>query len=199
MLACPERSRRVESLLALLLCLFASLLLWAATAAVVPTSDNSTGSWSTAPLWSSVDDDIDSPDGSTIASPTNPATPTNDVIFNVTCPSNVGSISEANLRIRSRKSASGGRTISFTASWSATGATTFSASDINEILANRESGNQTGLSISKSACDASTMKIASSTGGTGGGRQHVADSVNLDITYTVSADQPPLRRTIVLD
>ncbi|MGH9805169.1 MAG: hypothetical protein ACRD4D_08345, partial [Candidatus Acidiferrales bacterium] len=180
------------------ICGFA-LLLWAATGTVAPTGDNTTGSWSTAPLWSKVNDDIDAPDGTTISSPTNPATPTNDVIFNVTCPGDTGAITEANLRIRARKSAASGREISFAVSWSATAATNFSTGNLTDTLANYASGNQTGLSISKGTCDASTLKVAPTTSGSGAGRQGLIDSFNLDITYAVSADQPPLRRTIVID
>jgi hypothetical protein len=163
------------------------VLLWAATGTVAPDGDNTTGSWTTAPLFSKVNEDIDAPDGTVINSPNNPATPTNDVIFDITCPSDVGTITEANLRLRSAKSASAGRTIGFTARWSATAATDFSASNINETMTTRASGNQTGLSISKSACDASTLKIETTTSGTGAGRAHVVDTFNLDITYDAGA------------
>ena len=181
------------------LALAGAVLLWAATATVVPTGDNSTGSWTTAPLWSSVDDDIDSPDAAVITSGNNPSTPSNDVIFNVTCPSDVGTITEANLRIRAREQGSSSRSIGFAVSWSATTATNFNTGNLTSSLANYASGNQTGLSISKSTCDSSTFKVAPTTSGSGPAEKAEIDSFNLDITYTVAANQPPLRRTITLN
>lgn len=175
-----------------------ALLLHAATAAVAPSSDNSTGSWITAPLWPSVDDDIDSPDGTVITSGNNPSTPTNDVVFNVTCPSDVGTISEANLRIRAREQGASSRTISFAVSWSATASTDFNTGALTSSLSNYASGNKTGLSISKSTCDSSTFKVAPTTSGSGPAEKAEIDTFNLDITYTVAANQPPLRRTVTL-
>ena len=180
-----------------ILCLFC-LLLWAATATVVPTGDNTTGSWITTPLWQSVDDDIDSPDAAVITSGNNPTTPTNDVIFNVTCPSDVGTITEANLRIRARELGNSSRTIRFAVSWSATTATDFNTGNLTSSQANYASGNKTGLSISKSTCDSSTLKVAPTTAGSGPAEKAEIDSFNLDITYT-AANQPPRRRTIILN
>ena len=139
------------------------------------------------------------PDAAVITSGNNPSTPSNDVIFNVTCPSDVGTITEASLRIRAREQGNSGRTISFAISWSATAATDFSTGALTSSLANYSSGNKTGLSISKSTCDSSTFKVAPTTSGSGPAEKAEIDSFNLDITYTVAANQPPLRRTITLN
>jgi hypothetical protein len=179
------------------ICGFA-FLLWAGAGSVVPTSDNATGSWTTTPLWEKVDDDIDSPDATVIVSGNNPATPANDVLFNVTCPADVGTITDANLRIRAREQGNSGRTISFAVSWSATTATNLNTGNLTSSLANYASGNQTGLSISKSTCDSSTLKVAPTTAGSGAAERAEIDAFNLDITYTPAANQPPLRRSVTL-
>lgn len=192
--------RRASSLIsALWLAALFPLLLWAAAGTVAPTGDNTTDSWSTTPLWSKVNEDIDSPNGTVIVSGNNPGTPANDVIFTVTCPSDVGTITTANLRIRAREQGNSGRTISFAVSWSATTATNFSTGNLTATLANYESTNQTGLSITKSTCDASTIKVAPTTSGTGPAENAEVDAFNIDITYTGAANQPPLRRTITLE
>ncbi len=162
-------------------------LLWALTATVAPDGDNTAGGWGTAPLWSKVDDDIDTPDATIITSGNNPGTPTNDVIFDVTCPGDVGTITAANLRIRAREQGNSGRTITLSVSWSATAATTFSTGALTASLADYASTNQTGLSISKATCDASTLKAAPTTTGSGAAENAEIDGVNLDITYDAGA------------
>jgi hypothetical protein len=171
-------------------------MLWALTAFVVPDGDNSTGSWSSTPLWSKVDEDIDSPDGTVITSPNNPSSPSNDVVFDVTCPSDLDTVTAANLRIRARK-ASGGRNESFDVSWSATAATKFNTGVLTTSLANYASGNQTGLSMSKASCDASTIRIAPTTSGGGPATDAEIDAVNLDLTYTATTAQAPLGRRMI--
>lgn len=165
--------------------LFCSLLL-ADTATVVPDGDNSTDSWSSTPLWSNVDEDIDSPGGDTISSGNNPSSPANNVVFDVTCPANLSELTEANLRVRAQKN-NNNRTLTLALSWSATAATNFNAA-LTTGMANYASGNQTGLSVSKAVCDSSTITIAPATGG-GSGQPTSAsvDGVNLDITYTASS------------
>lgn len=176
--------------------IFGALLLYAATAFVAPDADNATGSWTTTPLFSKVNEDIDTPDGTVITSSNNPSTPTNDVIFDVTCPADVETITEANLRIRAREQGSSGRTISFAVSWSATAATDFNTGTLTATLANYASGNQTGLSISKATCDASTIKVAPTTSGTGPAEKAEIDAFNIDIVYTPAA--PPTRSRAVV-
>jgi hypothetical protein len=171
-------------------------MLWALNAFVAPDGDNSTGSWSSTPLWSKVDEDIDSPDGTVISSPNNPSSPSNDVVFDVTCPSDVDTVTAANLRVRARK-AGGGRDESFAVSWSATAATNFNTGVLTTGLANYASGNKTGLSISKSSCDASTITIAPTTSGGGPATSSEIDAVNLDLTYTAATAQAPLSRRMI--
>jgi hypothetical protein len=187
------RTRGSQFRIAVLLCVICGIcgLLWAATGTVAPDGDNTTGSWTTAPLFSKVDEDIDSSDGNLILSPNNPSSPTNDVIFEITTPADVGTITEANLRVRASKGSggtcpvTGGRDISLAVSWSATTATNFSTGSLGGA-ANYESGNQTGLSISKATADASTLRLAPSTSGGGPGRQACVDTLNLDIAYDAS-------------
>ena len=168
-------------------------VLWALTAFVAPDGDNTTGSWSSTPLWSKVNEDIDLADGTTITSSNNPSSPSNDVVFEVSCPAGADTITEANLRIRTRK-ASGGRDVSFAVSWSATGATDFNTGVVTTSLANYASGNQTGLAISKSSCDSSTVTIAPTTSGGGPATTVEIDTVNLDISYSEATTRAPLSR-----
>ena len=170
-------------------------VLWALTAFVAPDGDNSTGSWSSTPLWSKVDEDIDSPNGTVITSSNYPSSPSNDVVFDVTCPADVDTVTEANLRVRTRK-ASGGRDISFAVSWSATAATNFNTGVLTTSLANYASGNQTGLAVSKSSCDSSTITIAPTTSGGGPATTAEIDTVNLDLTYSAATAKAPLSRRL---
>jgi hypothetical protein len=171
-------------------------LLWALTGLVAPDGDNSTGSWSTPPLWSKLREDIDSPDGTVITSSNNPSSPTNDLVFDVTCPADLDTATAANLRVRGRK-ASGGRDISFAVSWSATAATNFNTGVLTTSLADYASGNQTGLSISKASCDASTVTISPTTSGGGPATTAEIDTVNLDLTYSGATAQAPLSRRMI--
>jgi hypothetical protein len=160
--------------------------LWAATGTVAPDGDNTTGSWTTTPLFSKVNEDIDSPDGTFITSPNNPSS-ANEVIFEVTCPADVGTITEANLRARAKKSASGGREVRLNlVYWSATTATNYQSGNLTTTFEEISSGNKTGLSISKATCDGSTINIVPTTTGTGPGRAINLDTFNLDITYDAS-------------
>lgn len=174
---------------ALLFCVICGIcgLLWAATATVTPDGDNATGGWSTTPLWQDIDEDIDSPDGQVITSPNNPGV-TNEINFTVTCPADVGTVTSANLRVRARKSAAAGRTVTLTqVSWTGSGTLqnpniAFSTGALTENLTNYASGSQS-VSVTKAQCDASLMAIVPQTTGTGAGRAAVVDTFNLDIVY----------------
>lgn len=182
-----RRKRFIKAFLCVFMSLWFALILWAATATVAPDGDNATGGWSTTPLWENIDEDIDSPDGSVITSPNDPAV-TNEINFTVTCPADVGTITSATLRVRARKSAAGGRNIALsTVSW--TGAGTLQNPDIafdtgimSENLTNFASAS-TPVSVTKAQCDASLMAIVPETTGTGPGRAAVVDTFNLDIVY----------------
>jgi hypothetical protein len=171
---------RLISLTALL-----SVALAAQTAATIaPADDSATGGFSTTPLWSKINEDIDSPDGTVITSGNNPSA---IVTFTVTCPADLETITEANLRLRARQN-NVSRNISAAVSWSATSATNFNTSTLNKTaLQNYASGNQTGLSISKATCDSSTLSFTPTTTGTGAAAQMTVDTFNLDITYTAKA------------
>lgn len=187
----------MRRLITLLICIVGTaVLLWAATAAVVPDGDNTTGSWTTTPLWQSVDEDIDSPDAAIITSPNNPGTPSNDVVFDVTCPSDLDTVTEANLRIRAREQGNSGRTISSAVSWSATTTTDFNTGNLTSTMSNYASGNKTGLNISKATCDASTLKVAPTTAGGGAAERAEIDSFNLDITYTAQTG-PKVNKVLI--
>ena len=179
------QKRKLACLLLLALLGCAALLL-ALTGTVAPDGDNDTGGWSTTPLWSKVDDDIDAPDGTVIVSPNNPSSPSDDVVFDVTCPGDVGTITEANLRLRAREQG-GARNVSLDLKWSATTTTDFSTGNLTTTMTNYASGNQTGLSISKSTCDASTIRANPTTTGGGSPEKAEIDSFNLDIIYTAAA------------
>jgi hypothetical protein len=170
--------------------------LMASTATVVPTSDTTTDTWTTTPLFSKVAEDIDSHDGTAIVSPNNPVATTNDIVFGVTCPADTGTVTAANLRIYIGETNGGGRTTTGSFTWSATAATNISVADLTGGMAERASGNQTGLSISKATCDASTVTISVNTTGTGKANIISADTVNIDITYTPSAAR---RRLVVTE
>ena len=133
-----------------------------------------------------MDDDIDAPDGTLIVSPNNPKNPENNLTFDVTCPGDVGTITEANLRIRAREQG-GARSVNMDIKWSATTATDFNTGALTTSFVNYASGNQTGLSISKSSCDASTIRANPTTTGSGSPENAEIDSFNLDITYTAAA------------
>lgn len=163
-----------------------AVLLLALTGTVAPDGDNNTGGWATTPLWSKVDDDIDAPDATVIVSPNNPSSPGDDVVFDLTCPADVGTITDANLRVRAREQG-GARNVSLDLKWSATTATDFSTGNLTTTLTNYASGNQTGLSISKSTCDASTIRANPTTSGGGSPENAEIDAFNLDITYTAAA------------
>lgn len=188
----------IRPLLLLVLLPALALLVWALSATVAPDGDSAAGSWSPTPLWSRVDDDIDAPDGVVITSSNNPASPANDVIFGVTCPADVGAITDAELRIRARELGNSGRTITLAMNWSATAATDFSTGALTATLANYSSGLKTGLSVSKSQCDASTLKVAPTTAGGGSPENAEVDSLNLEITYDVATGGRKRRRGVVI-
>ena len=191
--------RSAFSMFLIALCLFASVAnAFAESATVAPAADSSTGSWTTTPLWSKVNEDIDSPNATVIVSGNNPGTPSNDVVFTVTCPGDLATITEANLRIRAREQGNSGRSISFAVSWSASGSTNFNTGNLTSSLANYASGNQTGLSVSKSTCDASTISVAPTTTGSGPGEKAEIDAFNLDIVYTVASGPATVPRRIQL-
>lgn len=172
-----------------------ALLFWFATSTIVPDGDNTTGSFTTTPLWSKVSDDIDSPDGTVITSPNNPSVA---VIFDITCPGNLGTLTDANLRIRARQN-NVSRNVSFVVSWSATATTDISTGTLNKTaLQDYASGNQAGLSISKSTCDASTISVTPTTTGTGAAGTANIDALNLDVTYTEAATGPRRKMIIAL-
>ena len=169
-------------------------LLSAATATVVPDGDNTSGSFATAPLFSKVNDDIDSPNGTVITSPNNPSAA---VIFDITCPSDTGTVTDANLRIRARQN-NVSRNITVTASWSATASTNVVTGTLNKTaLQDYTSGAIGSLSISKATCDASTISATPTTSGTGTAANADIDAINLDITYTVAVAQPARRVVMV--
>lgn len=196
----------MKYLLSCLLVLCVPALVFAATATVVPTGDSSIDTWITSPLWSKVDEDIDSPGGDIITSPTNPATPTNDIVFTVTCPSDVGTITAANLRIRAGVNSVAGKTASVVASWSANAGNNVSTGTLTTTPTNYNT-NQTGLSISGGTCNSSTFKVAPTTAGSGSSVKVNVDAINLDITYTASSGKgkrkqvvkllPDLRRNVI--
>ena len=64
-------------------------------------------------------------------------------------------------------------------------------------LANYSSGNQSGLSISKSVCDSSTITIAPTTAGGGPATSAEIDTLNLDLTYSVATEKAPLSRRMI--
>jgi len=174
--------------LVLLLC---ALGLRADTATVVPDGDNSTDAWVSTPLFSKVDDDIDSPDATVVETGNNPSSPANDAVFDITCPAGLSEITEANLRVRARQGNGGARNTALVAVWSATAATNVSTGTLTDSLANYASGNQTGLSISKAACDASTITLQPSTSGGGSPETVEVDAINLDIVYTAGGAATP--------
>lgn len=164
------------------LTLLACVWLSAQTAATIaPAGDDTAGGFSSAPLFSKINEDIDSPDGTVITSGNNPSSL---VRFTVSCPADVATITEANLRLRARQN-DVNRNISAAVAWSATAATDFNTSTLNKTaLQNYASGNQTGLSISKAACNSSTLSFTPTTTGTGTAAQMTVDTLNLDIVYT---------------
>jgi hypothetical protein len=177
-----------RDLLTALLFIFCwSIGIWASTATVVPTGDSATDSWNSTPLYSKVDEDIDSPGADTISSGSNPTAPGSDIVFTVTCPADVDTITSANLRIYIGETNGGGRTTSGSFTWSATTATNISVANLAGGMAERTSGNQPGLSISKAACDSSTITISTDTTGTGKANVISMDAVNIDITYTATS------------
>lgn len=173
-----------------LLTLLIPALLWGATATVVPDADNTSGSFVTAPLFSKVNDDIDAPNGTVITSPNNPSVA---AIFDITCPSDMDTATDANLRVRARQN-NVSRNITLAVSWSATAATNFSTGTLNKTAQqNYASGSIGSLSISKATCDASTLSVTPTTSGTGTAATADIDALNLDITYTVATAQPARR------
>lgn len=180
------RSIKVTALL-----LAAAVLLWAATARVAPSSDVDIGGFSATPLWEKISENIDSPDGVVITSGNNPSAL---VSFGVTCPADVDTITEANLRIRARQN-DVGRNISANVSWSASSATDFNTGTLNKTaLQNYQSGAVT-VSVNKTACNASTLMFTPTTTGTGPAAVMTVDTFNLEITYTAGAAR---KRTVVI-
>ena len=193
-----SKHRLTRSVAPLLLWLLLAVSAQTDTATVAPGRDNTTDSWTTTPLWSKINEDIDSPNGTAITSPSNPTSPGDNIVFTITCPGNVQTITEANLRVRANKAQDGARSVHLQAHWSATPSTDFEVVFIPTTMANYASGNKTGLSISKATCDSSTIEIDPSNSGTGSGSKIGIDTYNLDITYTPTGGGPPRSRSVVI-
>ncbi|OFV98237.1 MAG: hypothetical protein A3F68_10090 [Acidobacteria bacterium RIFCSPLOWO2_12_FULL_54_10] len=157
--------------------------------------NGASGSWTTAPLWSKVDDDLDSPDGTVIVSANNLSTPSNDVYFALTCPSDVDTVTAATLRIRAREQGNSGRSISLFTVWSATSSTDVNTGTMSSTLSNYSSSGSS-LSISKATCDSSTLQVRPTTTGSGSAERAEIDGINLDITYS-TASSPNVNRLLI--
>lgn len=183
MVAC--RPRVLAAVLGLVLALPA-LLLFAATATLVPDGDKATAAWGAEPLWSKIAEDIDSPDGVVITSPGNPS-PSNTVEFDVTCPADVGLVTGITARLRAREQGKSPRSISLSLRWTPTGTTNIIYTGNLKAEMTDYNRSQRGMKIDKAACDASTLSVIPNLYGTGPGEFAEIDTINLDLTYTTPA------------
>lgn len=153
----------------------------------VPDGDQATGSWTTTPLWSDVDDDIDSHDSTVISSPNNPDTASNSIEFTLDDPVPVGtSVDTVELRIRAQKN-NNNRTLDLKVilrDASDVEVTSFTAT-LTTTMANYTGGAIDVANITKADWGNHDLRIEPTTGG-GAGQPTTADveAVNIDLVTT---------------
>lgn len=172
----------ILKLLAVFVLALAVSVVFASSWTVVPDNDVLTNSWTTTPLWSKIDDDIDSPDGTVITSPDNPSSPADDINFTLTNISD-SLVTDANIRVRTRRS-TGSRNVHLNLSWFTFDGTlllSFNTTDLTDVLEDYASG-VTLVSVVKENFNSSYILAKPVTKDTGTATAIEIDTINLDIT-----------------
>jgi hypothetical protein len=154
-----------------------------ATASLVPVSDISTGSWTPLPLWDKIDEDVDTPDGTTIS-----VASRNQVakLGQLDSPVDVQTVTAVNLRVRTYSTAGAAHDL-LVEMVSSDETTTYASFQptMSTTMTTYSSGDIT-VSMTKAQIDDAILRIRSiDTAQPDPGTWEV-DTLNVDITYTPS-------------
>lgn len=154
----------------------------------VPDSDQITDAWTSTPLWSKVDDDLDAPDGTVIVSPNNPGL-AEAIEFTLDAPVPTGEeVDTVELRIRARK-VSSTKTMTLKVilrDGADAEVASFTTPALSQTLTNYSSGTINVANISKDAWANYDVRVEPSTSGGGSPNQIEIDALNVDLVTVVA-------------
>lgn len=160
-----------------------------ATVTAVPDSDQLSDSWTSTPLWSKVDDDLDAPDGTVIVSPNNPGAG-HEIEFSLDDPVPTGEeVDTVELRIRARK-VSSTKTVTLKVilrDGADAEVASFTTPALSQTLSNYSSGTINVANISKAAWAGYDVRVEPSTTGGGSPNQIEIDALNIDLVTVVAS------------
>lgn len=159
-----------------------------ATVTAVPDSDQLTDAWTSTPLWSKVDDDIDAPDGTVIVSPNNPGAG-QEIEFTLDDPVPAGEeVDTVELRIRARKvSSTKTMTLKVILRDSADAeVASFTTPALSQTLTNYSGGTINVANIPKAAWADYDVRVEPSTTGGGAPNQIEIDALNVELVTVVA-------------
>ncbi|HDZ54819.1 MAG TPA: hypothetical protein ENI19_03085 [Candidatus Nealsonbacteria bacterium] len=161
---------------------------------LTPDADLATGTWGLTPLFSKVNEDIDSPDGITISTTSRKDT----VKFGLTDSSaDVGTVTAINIRVRISATPDTYHNLD-TFVKSSDGAITFASFSFDSLSPTMTSltSGDIAVSMTKAQMDDAIFEIKSADKGKADPGDWVIDATNLDITYTPTAIFPATWREI---